>query len=129
MSILVIWTVPAATQLLFPAPAPKETYLHHPNPHYASVRLQLPRFAKMGILTFGGWLVVLRADHVRLGNLNSPRSHTAVASMVGRGAAHTFDQLLVVFHNRVPCILKIERFHEIELLLQRFNEKIIKICE
>jgi hypothetical protein len=73
---------------------------------------------------------VLGADHVRLGDLNGPRRHTAVASMVGRGTAHTFDQLLVVFHDRVPCILNNKHTFSKQIFAKRFYEELLKYgCE
>jgi hypothetical protein len=73
---------------------------------------------------------MLGTDHVRLGDLNGPCRHTTVASVVGRGAAHTFDQLLVVFHNRVPCILNNKQNISTQLLPKQFYEELLKYgCE
>jgi hypothetical protein len=97
-----------------------------PPPLYTFVRLhpQFPGYKKKkSIQTFGWWLVVLGTDHVCLGDLNGPRRHTTVASMVGRRAAHTFDQLLVVFHDRIPCILNNKQNICTQLFPKRFYEK------
>jgi hypothetical protein len=50
--------------------------------------------------------------------------------MVGRGTAHTFDQLLVVFHDWIPCILNNKQTFSPPIFPKRFYEALLKYgCE